>query len=248
MKSFLSSLFDFEFVPARSRQAPHARRLGVVLHGKGDRSDSFRNIQDELGLFDFDFLILNGPVKFGDGFKWINDEPRHERSLGVVRDQLLALVEELKEFGYATENVLWLGHSQGGRVAADLIMHSPDPFMGLVAVSSYVGFFEGWADGIDMADAGGAWKTPWLFTHGTEDKIIRLSEIRRDIRELTRGKIPLTYREFPKGHDFDYDREVPYIRNWIRQHAPVMRGLRRAVEIKTPTLPRETGDSTTLES
>ncbi len=226
----------------------------IVLHGKGDRLDAFQSIQQELYLYDFDFLLLNGPMKYSDGFKWINDEPRHMKSLGMTRDLLLSLVEELKEFGYETSNILWLGHSQGGRVASDVVMHSPDAFMGVVAVSSYVGFFKGWENGA-ATDAGGAWKTPWLFTHGTSDRIIRVAEIRNDIRELTRGKIPLTYREFSKGHDFDYDREVPYIREWIRQHAPLSRGLAASVAsaasvatIKTPSLQHETVAHKTTEA
>lgn len=223
VSSFSTSLFDFEFLPRRSRSSLAGRRLGVVLHGKGDSLDAYRTIQAELGLFDFDFLILNGPTKFAGGFKWINDEPRHEKSLVVVRDQLLALVEELKDFGYATEDIFWLGHSQGGRVASDLVMHSPDAFLANVAVSSYVGFFPGWSLDADDSDRNGAWRTPWLITHGVGDRIIPLREIQNDVRELTRGRIPLTYKEFSKGHDFDYDREVPFIRNWLRKQAPLSR-------------------------
>ena len=141
------------------------------------------------------------------------------------------LIEELKEFGYQTGNILFLGHSQGGRVAADIVMNSPDAFMGIVAVSSYVGFFDGWMD----STSSGAWKTPWLFTHGTNDRVIRLKEIRQDIRELTKGKIPLTYKEFRKGHDFDHDSEIPFIRKWVAQHSAVNRGLRQAMEAKTPS-------------
>lgn len=245
MSSFSTALFDFEFVACRPRhrETSSQRRLVIVLHGKGDRLDAFQSIQQELSLYDFDFLLLNGPMKYSDGFKWINDEPRHMKSLGMTRDLLLSLVEELKEFGYETPNILWLGHSQGGRVASDVVMHSPDAFMGVVAVSSYVGFFKGWENGA-ATDSGGAWKTPWLFTHGTSDRIIRVAEIRNDIRELTRGKIPVTYREFSKGHDFDYDREVPYIREWIRRQAPLSRGLAAsalgASNLKTPSLPTET--------
>ncbi|CAN5717200.1 hypothetical protein BH10BDE1_BH10BDE1_03860 [soil metagenome] len=253
---FSTPLFDFEMLKGRSREPVDKRRLAIVLHGKGDSLEAFQSIPEELGLFDFDFLILNAPMKFGDGFKWMNDEPRHLRSLEIVRDLLLSLVEEIKDFGYQTQNVLWLGHSQGGRVASDLVMHSPDSFLGLVAVSSYVGFFDGWADGAEEANAAGAWKTPWLITHGTEDRIIRLREIRNDVRELTRGKIPVTYREFAKGHDFDYEREVPYIRDWIRRQAPVVRGLRvlnaPANSItslaKTPTPRRETDERKTPEA
>ncbi len=105
------------------------------------------------------------------GFKWIHDEPRHQLSLAVVRDQLLALVEELKAAGYLTQNIMWLGHSQGGRVVTDVVMHSPDAFRAVVAVSSYVGFFDGWTD---RTSVDGAWRTPWLLTHGTADQVIRL--------------------------------------------------------------------------
>ncbi|MDX9732063.1 MAG: hypothetical protein RBT63_09860 [Bdellovibrionales bacterium] len=227
MSDFNTTLFDFEFQRGRSKEPFGRRRLGVVLHGKGDRLEAFQGIGEELDLKEFDFLLLNGPMKFGDGFKWMHDEPRHEKSLAIVRDQLLSLLEELKAHGYATENILWLGHSQGGRVASDLVMHSPDAFMGIVAVSSYVGFFKGWANQASASDAGGAWLTPWLFTHGTLDRIIRPKEIRDDIRELARGRIPLTYREFLKGHDFDFKKEVPFIRRWILERAAMNRGLKR---------------------
>lgn len=242
MAPFSTSVFDSEFIPARSHPG---RRLCIVLHGKGDRLESYLGIQGELELFDFDFLLLNAPTRFADGLKWMNDEPRHRTSLAMVRDLLFMLIEELKDFGYTTENILFLGHSQGGRVASDFVMHSPDVFLGLVAVSSYVGFFEGWADPVQDSHPCGAWETPWLFTHGTEDDIIKLSEIRNDIRELTRGKIPLTYREFKKGHDFDYDVEVPYIRNWIQ--AQIVKAELKA-EAKTPSRQIETVDSKILES
>lgn len=213
MKPFSTPLFDHLFLSGRGRECVSERSLIVVFHGKGDSLEAYREIQSEIGLTRFDALLLNGPMKFADGFKWMHDEPRHEKSLSVVRDQIFTLLEELKEFGYQTENILLLGHSQGGRVAADIVLNSPDAFMGIIAVSSYVGFFDGWMD----STLSGAWKTPWLFTHGTHDRVIRLREIRQDIRELTKGKIPLTYKEFRKGHDFDHENELPFIRRWVER-------------------------------
>lgn len=205
------------------------------MHGKGDSLESYREFHRETALPQMDFLLINGPLPFLEGRKWMNDEPRHEQTLAVVRWLLFDLIEELKAFGYRTENILWLGHSQGGRVASDFIMHSDDAFMGLIGVSSYVGFFDGWSE---KSSASSIWKTPWLFTHGTEDEIIRLREIRNDVRELNRARVPLTYREFHKGHDFDHGLEIPYIRNWI---------LNRLRATKTPTLPIEIGGHTELE-
>jgi len=215
---FSTVLFDHLFLRGRGRECVNERSLIIVFHGKGDSLEAYREIQMEIGLPRFDVLLLNGPMKFADGFKWMHDEPRHEKSLGIVRDQIFTLLEELKEFGYRAENILLLGHSQGGRVAADIVLNSPDSFMGIIAVSSYVGFFEGWMD----SSVSGAWKTPWLFTHGT------------DVRELTKGKIPLTYKEFRKGHDFDHENELPYIRRWVESHRALSRGLETQIA-KTPS-------------
>lgn len=235
MAPFSTSLFDSQILLGSQVGEPAARSLILVLHGKGDGLDAYLEIDREMNLKSFDFLLLNGPMRCGDGFKWMNDEPRHARSLAVVRDQLFALIEELLAFGYQAQNILWLGHSQGGRVAADIVMHAPFPFMGIVGISSYVGFFDGWNSPAGLAAAR---KTPWLFTHGTSDLIIRPKEIRADIRQLATAKIPLTYREFSKGHDFDFKHEVPWIRRWImaRQDAKVA----PAGAVKTPTRPLET--------
>jgi phospholipase/carboxylesterase len=226
---FKTRLFDALYLKGQSRDPVSRRVLCIVFHGKGDSYEAFRDISREIGIPSYDFLLLNGPMRFADGFKWMHDEPRHERSLAVLRDQLFELIEELKSSGFRTENIVLLGHSQGGRVAADLVMNSPDRFKAMVAVSSYVGFFDGW----NLPEAKletGAWKTPWLFTHGTYDRVIRPREIRQDIRELSRGHIPLTYKEFRKGHDFDHESELPFIRDWLVEHSSQLRAQLRGLE------------------
>ena len=243
MELFKTRLFDALFLKGQSRDPISRRVLCIVFHGKGNSYEAFRDISREIGIPTYDFLLLNGPMRFADGFKWMHDEPRHETSLAIVRDQLFALLEELKSAGFRTENIVLLGHSQGGRVAADLVMNSPDRFKALVAVSSYVGFFKGW-NLPEAKEETGAWKTPWLFTHGTYDRVIRPREIRQDIRELSRGHIPLTYKEFRKGHDFDHETELPYIRSWLTEHAAQMtaqmRGQLRGLKaVRRPSLRTE---------
>ncbi len=129
------------------------------------------------------------------------------------RARLFKLVAELEAFGWFPEDIFWMGHSQGAMVSADLVLNHPEAFGGLVGVSGYVWFFKGWRA---RAQRSGAKQTPWLFTHGTRDRVILPAEIREDIRELAAGALPVLYREFSKGHDFDHSREVPFIRKWIR--------------------------------
>lgn len=227
VKAFRTELFDAEFRQGRSRLPVRDRVLGIVLHGKGDSLQAYQELHQEFRLPNIDLLLLNAPIKFLEGFKWMHDEPRHERTLATVRHQLFDLVAELRAFGYQTENIFWLGHSQGGRVIGDYLFHANEQFLGFVGVSTYIGFFEGW---MNRKAADGAWRTPWLLTHGMHDEIITLREIRADVRELGRGRVPLTYREFNKGHDFDHDAEVPFIRKWL---------IERVLGAKTPSLRRE---------
>ena len=186
----------------------------IVLHGRGDSIGGFQTIKQELRLPHFNYLLLNAPRKYLDGFSWYALEPRHERGVRGARERLFKLVDELEAYGWFPEDIFWMGHSQGAMVAADLVLNHPQSFGGLVGVSGYVWFFKGWRA---RARRSGARQTPWLFTHGTRDRVILPAEIREDIQELQAGAFPILYQEFSKGHDFDHSREVPFIRKWIRE-------------------------------
>ena len=219
-----TGLFETEWLNCSSKIPPSEQKVMIVLHGRGDSLKAFRSIDTELALPKMNYLLLNAPEKFGSGFSWYKLEPNHRIGVLRARDRLVQLVEALRALGWATENIFWLGHSQGCLVAADLILNHPATFGGLVGVSGYVWFFRGWKS---AAQKSGALKTPWLLTHGTRDRIIKPAEIRADVRELERGAIPVTYREFQKGHDFDFTSEVPFIRSCLGRWLRVPRQSRR---------------------
>lgn len=220
---FTTRLFDHEWIPAAPSVPRSKQKVMVVLHGKGDSLESFLEIQDELKLPHFNFLLLNAPKKYLGGHSWYLLEPRHEAGVRAARRRLFDLVDELALEGWRPKDIFWMGHSQGALVASDLVLNHPDAFGGVVGVSGYVWFFRGWRARLKRS---GALKTPWLFTHGTRDRVIKPVEIREDIAELTSGSVPVLYREFPKGHDFDYSAEVPFIRSWIRRSRPQRFSLR----------------------
>lgn len=224
-RMFSTELFDHLWIPASRSLPRNKQKLMIVLHGRGDSLRAFESIKSELRLGTFNFLLLNAPRRYLTGYSWYALEPHHERGVRGARARLFKLIDELKRDGWATEDIFLLGHSQGALVAADLVLNYPEAFGGLIGVSGYVWFFRGWKA---RARLSGAKRTPWLFTHGTRDRIIMPAEIREDITMLTETRMPILYREFAKGHDFDYDREVPFIRRWIR-HGHVRRTSFRAL-------------------
>jgi phospholipase/carboxylesterase len=209
--TFTTSQFEFEWIPASRAVSRSSQRVMVVLHGHGDSLKAFRSIKSELRLPHMNYLLLNAPRKYAGGFTWGRLEPRTQKDMTPVRTKLFELVEELEQAGWRSEQIFWLGHSQGCLVACDLVLNHPKAFGGLIGVSGYVWFFRGWKN---RARSSGARRTPWLITHGTRDRIIVPDEIREDVAKLT-GVVPVLYREFLKGHDFDYQSEVPFIRSWL---------------------------------
>jgi phospholipase/carboxylesterase len=211
--SFSTELFQTEWVPA-SRSIPRSQqKLMIVLHGRGDGLRAFRSLKTELKIPQFNYLLLNADRPYLNGYSWCPAEPRHAAGLKQVRSKLKQLIRELQAQGWAAQDIYWLGHSQGCLVACDLVMHHHEVFGGLIGVSGYMWFFRGWRDRLARS---GARTTPWLITHGTRDRVIRLDEIREDIMQLLKGDIDVHYREFMKGHDFDHREEVPFIRSWLQ--------------------------------
>lgn len=213
MTPFSTNLFEHEWIPATRNVSKAEQKVMVVLHGKGDSLRAFRTIKSELRLPHLNYLLINAPRKFLSGYSWYGSEPRHQKGVLRSRNRLFLLIEELNRAGWKSKDILFMGHSQGCLMACDLVLNHPDSFAGLVGVSGYLWFFPGWRRKIARS---GARKTPWLLTHGTHDRVISPRDTRRDVEELTRGRVPVLYREFKKGHDFDYRQEVPFIRSWLR--------------------------------
>ncbi len=210
---FRTTLFDFKWISAKRKQANAPSKLMIVLHGRGDSFNAFLDVQNELEMPEMNFLVLNAPRKFEGGYSWYRSEPHHAESVCEVRSKLFELVTQLNAHGFSSETIFWMGHSQGCLIACDLVLNHPDRFGGLIGVSGYLWFFRGWKKKLVES---GAFGTPWLITHGIHDRVICPREIREDIAALVESDVPVLYREFRKGHDFDFTHEVPYIVEWLK--------------------------------
>ena len=66
-----TTLLKSHFIPA----AISSNKLMIVLHGKGDSLRPFKDFNSELDLPNMNFLLLNAPKKFLDGYSWYGDPP-----------------------------------------------------------------------------------------------------------------------------------------------------------------------------
>jgi phospholipase/carboxylesterase len=198
-----------EFVPASDR---NSKRLMVMLHGLGDSIEGYRWMPETLALPWLNFLLVNAPDKYYEGWSWF-DYPDN-MGPGVVRSRklLFDLLDDLRGRGYASEHITLGGFSQGGLMTVDVGLRYPHRFAGLVDIS-------GWVFEIDklLADLSPAAREQrLLITHGPFDPLIPFDPVREQANKLKLAKLKVDWRQYPKGHTIYGQEEISAIREFVK--------------------------------
>ncbi|MFN7727937.1 MAG: alpha/beta hydrolase [Bdellovibrio sp.] len=203
-----TELFKSHFIPS----ARPSKKLMVVLHGKGDSLRAFKQFNQELELHDFNFLLLNAPKKFLDGYSWYGDPPFQKQGVLRIREKMFRLLDELESQGWSLDRTFLLGFSQGCLVSTDIALHYPKRLGGVVGVSGYFQFYPRWRKDVHAS----AVQTPWLLTHGRKDDVLPIEETKYGVQKLRSLGLDIAWIESEKEHTFE-EEEYPLIRKWVRQ-------------------------------
>jgi phospholipase/carboxylesterase len=203
-----TELFKHKFIPARKK----SDKLMIVLHGRGDSIRPFYSFDDELNIPEMNYLLLNAPRKFLDGYSWYGEPPYQKDGVLKIREKLFDLLNDLENQGWKSQNIFLFGFSQGCLISADLGLHYPKRLGGVVGISGYFHFFPRWKNGLSLQAA----KTPWLFTHGHQDDVLPLDETKFGVEQLKEAGIKVKWVEMDKEHVLE-EKEYPIIRKWIRE-------------------------------
>jgi phospholipase/carboxylesterase len=187
-----------------------SKRLLVVLHGLGDSSEGFLWLQDELGIDSLNYLLLNAPDPYYSGYSWYDiEDPRP----GIQRSSrlLTQLFEQTAREGYSPDQTFLFGFSQGCLMTLEFGSRHSTALAGYVGISGYCISPEGILREMNPAANNGN----WLITHGTGDELLPVEVTRAQIKKLNDAGFAIDYREYPKTHTIDPERELPDIREWL---------------------------------
>jgi phospholipase/carboxylesterase len=197
--------FEWEFIPAK-KSSPY---LMIVLHGKGDSLRPFRKFDQELGFKNMNFLLLNAPRRYLNGFSWYGDPPYQTRGVKKIREKLLQVLADLEVHGWDPKKIFLFGFSQGCLVGADLALNYQKPLAGVIGVSGYFQFFPKWKTKLPKIK-----KTRWLLTHGTRDDVLPFEETKRSAQKLIQEGLKVSFVELDKKHTFENE-EYSLIKKWV---------------------------------
>src|SRR5665213_4030561 len=158
-----------EFIPAAGK---NSRRLMVMLHCLGDSIAGYRWLPEALNLPWLNFLLINAPDEYGEGFSWFDYPNAIEPGILRSRKLLFELLDDLRVKNFPAEQITLAGFSQGSLMTIDVGLRYPHKFAGLVGISGWV--FE--MDQMLKELSPVALRQRLLVTHGRFLSLIHISE------------------------------------------------------------------------
>ncbi len=203
----IKTTLQTKFTPA---EQANSKKLIIVLHGLGDSLNGYYWLKEELNLPSFNYLFINAPDPYGDGFSWY-DLDGGDQQTGIQRSLklLTALLEELKQEGWLSENIILFGFSQGCVMSLTLALSYSGLFAGICGISGYL--FP------QKEISAFAPKQNILITYGKYDEMVRPEVTQASIASLSSLGLTVQEKQFAKGHTIDFAEEFPFITDWLKQ-------------------------------
>jgi phospholipase/carboxylesterase len=184
----------------------------VVLHGLGDSIEGYRWLPQALGLPWLNYLLVNAPDAYYGGFSWY--DLYHDPGLGIERSRklLFELLDSAREKKFPTESTVLLGFSQGCLMSLEVGARYPRRLAGIVGISGYVHEPEKMLQELSPV----ARLQRFLITHGTQDPLIPVDQVRPDVQLLVRAGLKIQWQEFEKPHTIAGEQELAVIRRFVQ--------------------------------
>lgn len=198
-----------EFYEAEEVQS---KRLMVVLHGLGDSIAGFRWLPPALNLPWLNYLLVNAPDRYYQGFSWYEFGGDPEPGILRSRRLLFELLDEQRRKGFPSEQTIVAGFSQGCLMTWEAGLRYPHRLAGLVGISGYAHNEKTALKELSPI----AREQHFLITHGTADPMIPFDAVKAQAQTLKAAGLNIDWREFAKGHTIAGEEELRVIRDFIR--------------------------------
>jgi phospholipase/carboxylesterase len=202
-------MLETKLIPAREAGS---QKLMIVLHGLGDSMAGYTWVPQALQFPWLNYLLVNAPDEYYGGFSWY--DYAGDAATGVRRSikSLHGLLDAQRQAGFATENTVLSGFSQGCLMTLEAGLRYPHRFAGLIGLSGYV-----LDPQVLLREASPLAKEQRLFvTHGRQDPLIPFAEVKKQMEQLRAGGLQLEWHEFDKPHTI-IEQEIAVMRKFVAE-------------------------------
>ncbi len=166
------------------------------LHGRG--SHPSKRFAAAKAFGEFHHVLPVGPLEVEEGFAWYLKGPEMDAHVRHSRTLLLELLAAIAAEYPKAKRLVW-GFSQGGLMALELQLATPDPLAAAVSMGGKL-HRETAADPLAMAAAKGR---KFLLVHGTEDELAPLQLSLDAKAALDHAGALVDLAELPIAHEIE---------------------------------------------
>lgn len=204
----MRAMLKTEFAPAQDK---NSKRLLIALHGLGDSTAGYRWLPSAMRLPWMNYLLVNAPDEYYGGYSWYDFTGDEAKGIQRSRAALFDVLDAQRAKGFATEDTVLFGFSQGCLMTADVGFRYLHRLAGLVGVSGYVHDAERLLKELSPC----AKEQRMLFTHGTQDPLIPFAKVRGQVDALKAAGLDIEWREFVKAHTIAGEEELNLVREFV---------------------------------
>ena len=202
-------MLNGEFIPATDQ---NSRRLFVVLHGLGDSPAGWRWLPGALDLPWLNYLLVQAPDEYYGGYSWFDYPGDIAPGIHRSRELLFKLLDDLVAKDFPADQLTLGGFSQGCLMSLETGLRYPHRLAGIVGISGWVFAIDSLIRDLTPV----ACSQRLLVTHGQQDPLLPIGEVREQIRQLKTAGLDVVWREFPKEHTIHGTEEISVIREFVR--------------------------------
>lgn len=202
-------MLHHEFIPAPQKGS---KRLWIMLHGLGDSIEGYRWLPEVMQLPEMNYLLVNAPDAYYTGFSWFDFGGDIVPGVTRSRKALFELLEAQAGKGFPANQTILGGFSQGCLMSLEVGLRYPQRLAGILGISGYVCEPEQLVQELSPV----AREQRVLVTHGLQDPLIPIREVRPQIEILKRAGVKIDFREFNKPHTIAGEEEIRVIRDFVR--------------------------------
>jgi phospholipase/carboxylesterase len=158
------------------------------------------------------YLLVNAPDEYYGGYSWFDFAGDIVPGVARSRKLLFELLDAQPEKGFASEQTILGGFSQGCLMSIETGLRYPHRLAGIVGISGYISEPEKLVSELSPV----ARRQRLLITHGTQDPILRFDVVRPQIKVLENAGLNLEFHPFNKAHTIAGEPEIEVIRKFVR--------------------------------
>src|SRR5688500_13563566 len=115
------------------KEITEATKVLVMIHGRGGSAPDILSLSSYLDVTDFAFLAPQATNNTWYPYSFMAPPAQNEPWLSSALDLLKGIVNEIMSNGITTENIYFLGFSQGACLTLEFVTRNADKYGGVVA-------------------------------------------------------------------------------------------------------------------